>query len=566
MILLPSGNSLNHPLQTPTGGMAFGKLLYGGVTRFRLLSGGKRKTGERTVIMTNDNDINNSNESRNNRPGSDRKKNTHKEYEECWVQYGGPQRKYEALDIGPSAVLEITLLPKGLILSDIYEEAINEMTLTKAPFQMESMFGITLPKEEETKEIDESNDKMSDDISHKTSKIRETYAPISESTESLLKVSGKARNDIFQSSFKSKVGGLQPQIDTIIRRVLDGRIISPILDTGDESNDIESIEQEEIDFDTSSSSLSFENSLLEANELASLGLHPVRGLLLYGKPGNGKTALVREIATVLRARPPKIIAAPELLDRWVGGSERLVRNLFEPAELELKACNGDASKSALHIVVIDEIDAVFRKRTASEDSGETTRNSVVNQILAKMDGIQALPNVLVIGMTNRRELLDDALLRPGRLEVQIEIPSPNQEGRREILQIHFNALRQRGRLSKPLCEAIDGGRIAFQKKNNVEDSPQNIRKREKLYNLIHSSKQKIIPPMIRRHFVNHPRFPIYDLAADSITGGFTGADIAGLVRCAGSLALARARQNGNGIESLLITLDDVKDALVEIKQ
>ena len=112
-----------------------------------------------------------------------------------------------------------------------------------------------------------------------------------------------------------------------------------------------------------------------------------------------------------------------------------MRSLFAEAEAELAACNGVASRSALHVVVIDEIDAVFRKRTSAEDSGEATRSSVVNQILAKLDGVNVIPNVLLIGMTNRRELLDDALLRPGRLEVQIEIPKPDKEGRREILNI-----------------------------------------------------------------------------------------------------------------------------------
>ena len=89
----------------------------------------------------------------------------------------------------------------------------------------------------------------------------------------------------------------------------------------------------------------------------------------------------------------------------MGGSERLVRELFHDAEAELASVNGDASRSALHVIVIDEIDAVFRKRSSAEDSGEATRSSTVNQILSKLDGVQSQPNVLLIGMTNRRELL-----------------------------------------------------------------------------------------------------------------------------------------------------------------
>lgn len=256
-----------------------------------------------------------------------------------------------------------------------------------------------------------------------------------------------------------------------------------------------------------------------------------------------QTALAREISKCLNARPPKIVEAPALLDRWVGGSERLIRELFDDAEAELANCGGDATKSALHVVVIDEIDAVFRKRSAAEDSGEATRASAVNQILSKLDGVKKLGNVLVIGLTNRKELLDDALLRPGRLEVQVEIPLPDQEGRREILQIHFEALRRRNRLSKPLCLAIDGTRGGGNDSNNI------------------------ISFWKRRGNALYRQRKIRDLASDRWTGGFSGADIAGLVRCAGSIALARARSDeGGGIDNLLITLEDVRQALDEVKQ
>jgi vesicle-fusing ATPase len=252
----------------------------------------------------------------------------------------------------------------------------------------------------------------------------------------------------------------------------------------------------------------------------------------------------------LDARPPKIVAAPELLDRWVGGSEKLVRELFADAEAELRECNGDPTQSALHVVVIDEIDAVFRRRSSSASDnagGEVARASAVNQILAKLDGIQSLGNVLVIGMTNRKELLDPALLRPGRLEVHIEIPLPDREGRREILKILFGALRTRGRLSKPLCQAIDG----------IGKSPSGERRRLPWFRLrdgILSSPTALLPTRIR------------DLAADRWTRGWSGADLAGLVRCSGSLALARTREQGGNLqEDLLITLEDVHQALSEVK-
>ena len=266
--------------------------------------------------------------------------------------------------------------------------------------------------------------------------------------------------------------------------------------------------------------------------------------------------LAREISRALRARAPKIVSAPELLDRWVGGSEKLVRGLFADAQAELAIHNGDASKSALHVIVIDEIDAVFRKRSSSEDTGEATRSSVVNQILSCLDGVNSIPNILMIGMTNRRELLDEALLRPGRLEVQIEIPLPEKEGRREILQIHFEALRQRGRLSMPLSCAIDGVPLAGRTKTTTNNMSSESSQEQKsgIWSRIRKFSRQL--PTGRR---------VYDLAEDYATGGFSGADLAGLVRAAGSLALSRARRDGSGVEGLLITLEDVQQALTEVK-
>lgn len=134
----------------------------------------------------------------------------------------------------------------------------------------------------------------------------------------------------------------------------------------------------------------------------------------------------------------------------------------------------------------------------------------------------------------------------GRLEVQVLIPRPDQSGRREIFKIHFEALRRRGRLSEPLCRAIDG----LQEHDPSENIFKRISYRSKIYSVLRSTRTQIIR----------------DLASDSITGGFSGADCSGLVRCAGSIALARARSQGmGGIETLIITLDDVAQALKEVK-
>mmetsp|Transcript_41942 Transcript_41942/g.48430 ORF Transcript_41942/g.48430 Transcript_41942/m.48430 type:complete len:152 (+) Transcript_41942:95-550(+) len=151
-------------------------------------------------------------------------------------------------------------------------------------------------------------------------------------------------------------------------------------------------------------------------------------------------------------------------------------------------------------------------------------------------------------MTNRRELLDEALLRPGRLEVQIEIPLPDQEGRREILKIHFDPLRKKGRLSKPVCCAIDD--IPRSSKYESKNNPTKERKRDAIKRGIYTLFRRLSPR--------------YDLAVE--TAGFSGADIAGLVRSAGSMALSRARKNGKGVNDLLITLEDTKQAIEEAKK
>ena len=429
--------------------------------------------------------------------------------------------------MGPAAVLELIFLPKfWQELPTIFEKGVLmgaarvEMTMTYTTCGWDLSVLQFLPEEDDQREDDNRG-----------------YFSREHAFERL---EGIQRYDAMRAHFKSSIGGLQPQIDAIVRRVLDGRNICTIKHVIDESVST--------------------RSRLEAEELLLLGLPPVRGVLLYGRPGVGKTLIAREIAALISRTPPKIVAASELLDRWVGGSERLVRDLFHEAEEELKRCRmtlsvGEEEKaflnSALHVIIIDEIDAVFRKRTDSNDSGSHARDSVVNQHLAKLDGVNALSNVLLIGMTNRRELLDPALLRPGRLEVQIEIPLPQQSQRREILQLHFGHLRRRNRLSYPLLCAIDGDSSNYEEPAE-EATPCRRRKRRALRRIA------------KRFFDGVPLFRriTYDLAAE--TEGFSGADIAGLVRCAGSRALARVRADGAGVECIIITLDDVKQAIDEV--
>ncbi len=140
--------------------------------------------------------------------------------------------------------------------------------------------------------------------------------------------------------------------------------------------------------------------------------------------------------------------------------------------------------------------------------------------------------------------------------MQIFVPKPDKEGRREVLNIHFDALRKKGRLSKPLCCAIDG--VKF--KGGVDeneivaesflDSSTKLRKRDKVKKVLKKVAKSPLPGSF------------FDLA--QATAGFSGADIAGLVRCAGSIALSRTRKAGNNLDDLMITLGDVQLALKEI--
>ena len=168
-----------------------------------------------------------------------------------------------------------------------------------------------------------------------------------------ISLSGQSRNEAFKSDFQTSVGGLQTQIDAIVRRVLDGRIIRPADEETNDTNENTNSNQN-ASGDMTQAQLSM--AAIEAEELELLGLAPVRGLLLYGPPGCGKAALAREISNALRAWSPIIISAPEPLDRWVGGSEKLVRALFVEAEAELSVCNGDATKSSLYVIVIATVE------------------------------------------------------------------------------------------------------------------------------------------------------------------------------------------------------------------
>ncbi|MBK7385717.1 MAG: CDC48 family AAA ATPase [Methanothrix sp.] len=179
-------------------------------------------------------------------------------------------------------------------------------------------------------------------------------------------------------------------------------------------------------------------SLIEAVEwplkypeaFASVGVRPPRGILLYGLPGTGKTLLVRALATESNVNFISI-KGPELLSKWVGESERAVREVFRKAR-----------QAAPALVFFDEIDSIVPARGSGSDSHVTER--VVSQFLTEMDGLLELKEVVVLAATNRPDLMDSSLLRPGRFDRLVYIPMPDKEARQKILEIHLSNMAAHG--------------------------------------------------------------------------------------------------------------------------
>jgi vesicle-fusing ATPase len=137
----------------------------------------------------------------------------------------------------------------------------------------------------------------------------------------------------------------------------------------------------------------------------------------------------RKIGNLITTTEPKVVNGPELLNKYVGQGEENIRNLFADAK------NDDN----LHVIIFDEIDAICKKRGKSGSLSNVT-DSMVNQFLSMIDGVHAIENIFIIGLTNRKDLLDDALLRPGRLEVHVEIGLPDVTGREQIFRIHTSKM------------------------------------------------------------------------------------------------------------------------------
>ncbi len=220
------------------------------------------------------------------------------------------------------------------------------------------------------------------------------------SDDSMLNVIGSKllKRDLFREDYNFEeigIGGLNKELVSVLRRCLSTR--------------------------------SYKKSVIQK-----LGIKHVKGMLLYGPPGGGKTLIARRIGNMISNKEPKVVNGPEIMNKFVGESEKNIRDLFADA-----IADNDKENSELHVIIFDEIDAICKTR-GRNTSSTGVNDSVVNQLLTMIEGYKPLNNIFIIAMTNRKDLLDEALLRAGRLEVHIEIGLPNKEGREQIFRIHTN--------------------------------------------------------------------------------------------------------------------------------
>ncbi|MEB3846668.1 MAG: proteasome-activating nucleotidase [Desulfurococcales archaeon] len=172
--------------------------------------------------------------------------------------------------------------------------------------------------------------------------------------------------------------------------------------------------------------------LVKPELFTEIGIEPPKGVLLYGPPGTGKTMLAKAVARESNARFIRVVAS-EFVNKFIGEGARLVREVFRYAREHAPA-----------IIFIDEIDAIGARRADMGTSGDREVQRTLLQLLAEMDGFEPLSNVKVIAATNRLDLLDPALLRPGRFDRIIEVPLPDLEGRLEILKVHVRKVKLAG--------------------------------------------------------------------------------------------------------------------------
>jgi len=176
-----------------------------------------------------------------------------------------------------------------------------------------------------------------------------------------------------------------------------------------------------------------------------VGIKPPKGVLLYGPPGTGKTLIARAVASNIDAKFLKVVSSA-IVDKYIGESARVIREMF-----------GFAREHEPCIIFMDEIDAIGGKRFSEGTSADREIQRTLMELLNQMDGFDVLGKVKIIMATNRPDVLDPALLRPGRLDRKIEIPLPNETSRLEILKIHASKVTKHGEIDYESCAKLAEG-------------------------------------------------------------------------------------------------------------
>lgn len=176
-----------------------------------------------------------------------------------------------------------------------------------------------------------------------------------------------------------------------------------------------------------------------------VGIQPPKGILLYGAPGTGKTLMAKAVASATNACFIEVVGS-ELVQKFIGEGAKLIKEIFQMAR-----------ERAPSIIFIDEIDALASKRIDIGTSGEREVQRTFMQLLAEIDGFKPLGNVKIIGCTNRKDIMDPAVVRPGRLDRLIQIPEPDKDGIREIFKIHTKNMTLDKRINtERICEQMKG--------------------------------------------------------------------------------------------------------------
>lgn len=176
-----------------------------------------------------------------------------------------------------------------------------------------------------------------------------------------------------------------------------------------------------------------------------VGIKAPKGVLLYGPPGTGKTLLARAVAHNIDAKFLKVVSSA-IVDKYIGESARVIREMF-----------GYARENQPCVIFMDEIDAIGGRRFSEGTSADREIQRTLMELLNQMDGFDTLHRVKIIMATNRPDVLDPALLRPGRLDRKIEIPLPNEQGRLEVLKIHAQGIAKRGDIDYEAVTKLSDG-------------------------------------------------------------------------------------------------------------